>query len=516
MLLLGIGLIYLFGMFNHGLIPSMEPRFAEVLKEMLDSGQYLVPIKNGIPYVEYPPLYSWLGLAASYTGLPVEAAIRLPGYTAFLLWILWLARLQRLVMDLDWPDFALALAGASLPAALYHFFTAQSDSLLILGSLIAYVGFCRHRLSQDESSFSWELWLGVALASAAKGPVGIACTLPAMLIEILLAAFTTVNGQPQTSWWVKLHTGLKELRRMSWLRGLTLILLINSPWYLITGITQGSDFVRAVLIYQNFERFVTGFDHLQPWWYYLKTLLYDFFPASLLVPSGIFFAIRSVHQFPYRLALVWALWTLLFFSISASKQGKYLLPAAPAFLLLAFVALDALKGKPIARHAWLWWSRWSATLIIFWGLIIIAILPFYSDQITHSNGYKIIRETINKQPGRIIHFHWPRSLTLYNLGAPMDYVRSSREFYKRMGTGSITAGDYLLIRKQDLPLDSEDKNPLHFSPVPAKPYFEKVLEVQAKKEMLLYRVLDNAQEQKTPITPVPLPILWRDKKFDTD
>ena len=63
----------------------MEPRFAEVLKEMLDSGQYLVPIKNGIPYVEYPPLYSWLGLAASYARLSIEAAIRLPAYLAFLL-----------------------------------------------------------------------------------------------------------------------------------------------------------------------------------------------------------------------------------------------------------------------------------------------------------------------------------------------------------------------------------------------------------------------------------------------
>ena len=207
-----------------------------------------------------------------------------------------------------WPDYALALAGASLPAALYHFFVAQSDSLLILGTLIAYTGFSHHRLAPNETRLPWTLWLGVTLATAAKGPVGIACTLPAMFIEILLAF--TASGRTITGWLLKLHAGLGELGRMSWLRGIALVMLINSPWYIITSFTYGWEFVQAVIIYQNFERYLTGFDHLQPWWYYLKTLLYDFFPAALLVPSGIFFAIRGIHQFSYRLALVWALWTL--------------------------------------------------------------------------------------------------------------------------------------------------------------------------------------------------------------
>jgi len=513
-LLTGIGFIYLVAMFNHGLIPSMEPRFAEVLKEMLASGQYLVPIKNGVPYVEYPPLYSWLGLAASFTGLPIEAAIRLPSYAAFIIWILLLARLQRSMCP-GWPDYALALAGASLPAALYHFFTAQSDSLLILGTLIAFTGFSHHRLTPDASGFPWDLWLGVALATAAKGPVGIACTLPAMLIEVLLAGFTA-SKPVNTAWSHMFRAGISELQRMRWLQGLTLIILINSPWYIITGFTRGWDFVQAVLVYQNFERYLTGFDHIQPWWYYFKTLVYDFFPGSLLAPLGAVFALRNLQRFSYRLALIWGGWTLLFFSISASKQGKYLLPAAPAFLLLAFIAIENLNKQILANTIWSWWQRWSIALIILWGFVIIAVLPYYSHKIAHVEGYQTIREAIDKQPGNIIHFGWPRSLTLYELGAPMDYVRSSRELYSRISSENIRAGDYLLVRKRDLSLSAENEDPKLLAPVPVKPYFEKVLEVHAKDEMLLFRVMENAQAQQEPATKAPLPVLWRDKKFDTD
>ena len=58
-------LMYAFSMGNHPLIPSMEPRFAEVIREMMARGEYLIPIKNGVPYIEYPPLYYWLSLAGS-------------------------------------------------------------------------------------------------------------------------------------------------------------------------------------------------------------------------------------------------------------------------------------------------------------------------------------------------------------------------------------------------------------------------------------------------------------------
>jgi len=33
-------------LFNHGLVPSMEPRFAEVVREMIAANEYLIPLKT--------------------------------------------------------------------------------------------------------------------------------------------------------------------------------------------------------------------------------------------------------------------------------------------------------------------------------------------------------------------------------------------------------------------------------------------------------------------------------------
>src|SRR5882724_10335224 len=127
-LLLVLGALCLVSMFNHGPVPSMEPRFTEAVREMLARHQFLIPIKNGLPYIEYPPLYFWLSLAGAWFGLPLDAAVRL----------------QKELFP-TWPKWLLPLTGAALPAILYNFFIAQSDSLLILGTLIAFVGYIRIR-----------------------------------------------------------------------------------------------------------------------------------------------------------------------------------------------------------------------------------------------------------------------------------------------------------------------------------------------------------------------------------
>lgn len=511
-LLGGVGFVYLCAMFNHGPVPSMEPRFAEVVREMAQTGQFLMPIKNGIPYVEYPPLYAWLGLAGELAGLPTPAAVRLPGYAALLLWIWWLGRLQRQLFP-AWPSTMLPLVGAALPAILYHFFTAQSDSLLILGVLVAFTGFARLRQDQEFRRFPWEMWLGVTLATAAKGPVGLAVTLPIMGIEIIVAGATRNSSEGAA-----LRTfgrSLRELRRLSWLRGLGLVLALNLPWYVLTGVKEGWEFVQAVVIYQNFTRFLTGFDHLRPWWYYGKTLIYDLFPLSLLFPVGVYFAARRPNRFPLRLILIWSLFTLLFFSLSQSKQGKYILPAAPAIAALGLVGVQTLWSASGSRRLFQYLQRWAVGVLVVFGLAVIFALPFYAHEIGGVEGFRKIRDVRANAPGRIVAFRWPRSMTLYELGAPMDFVRSSRELYHRIGKGDIRAGDYLLADKRYLPRPSKTpKYPL--TPAPAPPYFELVLSVKAEKDMNLYRVLPGAADLPVPDTPTPPPVHWRDKRFDTD
>lgn len=513
-LLLALAVIYGVALFNHGPIPSMEPRFAEAVREMLARGDWLIPIKNGVPYIEYPPLYFWLGLIGRAAGLPLLAAIRLPGYIGFLLWVWWLARLQKQLFP-AWPRWLLALTGAALPAILYNFFTAQSDSLLILGTLIALSGYVRLRSDSARHGFPWELWLGVLLATAAKGPVGLAITLPVFAIEIVLTAFLEQSSAGERR---GLQTRLAWIWHEAWrlapLRGIALALVGIVPWYIAAGFIAGWEFVRAVLVYQNFYRFLVGFDHLQPWWLYFQSIWGDLFPLSLLFPFGIYFGIRHVREFRWRVLLVWALFTILFFSVSASKQSKYILPAAPAIALLGLASL-ALLFNP----RWRIWIRdslqgWAVAFIVFFGVLVIAWLPFHDRRIGGLAGFDQIKTAVAKEPGTLVSFQWPRPMTLYVLGAPMDYVRSSRELYTEIHSGKIRPGDYVLVDTKYLPASSQPDS-LKFLPAPQAPYFRKVLQVKAEDPMVLYRVLPGAGALPLPATPLPAPIYWWER-FDTD
>jgi len=505
---LGLAFVDANGLFNHELIPSMEPRFAEVITEMIRTGQFLIPIKNGVPYIEYPPLLYWLAIINVKLGLPVAAAIRLPCYISFIAWVLSLDRLQSLLWR-HWPARLMPFLGAAMPAILWHFFTAQTDSLLIVGVLISMVGFVQLRLGRNGTRFPWFLWLGIALATSAKGPVGLACTLPVMILEISLATLLAPKSNSSAlDFW-------SQLRQMAWFRGGALVGLTSIPWYVLAGLYHGWDFVSAVAFYQNFERYISGFDHSQPWWYYFVAIATGMLPLSLMVPFGLWFAVRRLGSLPERLIAVWAIFSFLFFTISASKQGKYILPAAPAFLALGIMGVDFIFSQSRDRVLKAL-KRWALALVALWGLLVVAALPFYSERIAHVGGYAVIREALTGQRGKLIHFGWPRSLTLYELGAPMRYVRSSRELYKEIRNGSISPGDYLLVAEALLPAPGHDDGANLLIPAPATPWFQLVLEVEAEKKMHLYKVMPGAGGLEPPATPEPQAINWRDAQFDTD
>jgi 4-amino-4-deoxy-L-arabinose transferase-like glycosyltransferase len=514
LLLLSLAVAFTLGLFNHGLVPSMEPRFAEVTREMLATGEWLVPIKNGRPYVEYPPFYYWLSMLLHLTGLPIVAAIRLPSYVAFFAWVYLLKRWQDLIAP-DLNPYAFAVAGAAMPLALFQFSIAQTDGLLVLGVMLSVYGYTRHKSASPPSGFPWLVWLGVALATSAKGPVGIACTLPVFVLDGAIAGLAAEGGSSGSGAWRSLAGMARQVLSIGWLRGMAMVLIVTVPWYVVTGLSMGWEFVQAVLTYQNFDRYLTGYSHSQPWWYYFKTIIYDFFPASLLIPAAVYFAARQLKRQHVRLALVWALYTLAFFSFSGSKQGKYMLPAAPAFVALSFVAIAELRQRSRV-DLWYWFKRWYVAIILLWVIVVTLILPFFSDQIGGRDGFVPIREQIAAEPGRLYHFQWPRSLTLYELGAPMPFLRSARELYRRIHDGEIVPGDYVLARKSDLGENATADSSARLIPYPNDSYFEEVLVTEIEKSVVLIRVIPGAATAEIPPTPNPPTLFWRDEMFDTD
>jgi 4-amino-4-deoxy-L-arabinose transferase-like glycosyltransferase len=497
--------ILFIAMFNHGPIPSMEPRYAEVVQEMIAQEDYLIPLKNGVPYLQYPPLNFWLGAAGKLLGLPIAAAVRLPCYLAFGIFIFWLVRLQRrLIPELD--KTLLPMLCVALPNVFYAFFIAQADPILILGVLIAFSGFVAFRQQPNSAKFPWELWSGVSLAVAAKGPVGGFITLPAMFLEMALAYFY-LNRDDKT---IGLRRWFAEFWRMAWLRGLGLILLVNAPWYIAVGIYRGWDLVNVLVVYQNFTRFIAGFGwHVKPWYYYSGSLIVDLFPISLLLPFTLYLAKKKLNDAAFRVAFIWFFWTLFFFTLSSSKQGKYLMPAAPAFAVLAIITINEF-WRHKAPVIFLWLKRWATAALVAVGIAVVAVLPLKNGELGAHDFLQQVKRTVAEKPGRIFVYLWPRANMLFELGSPLNYVRSSRELYARIAKGEIAAGDYLLVEPHDIKPDNHQQGD-QLNPAPGPLFFEQV----AAGKYHLYRVTAQASLQPIPPTPEPLPTQWYNK-FDID
>jgi 4-amino-4-deoxy-L-arabinose transferase-like glycosyltransferase len=511
-----LAVVYGISMFTHGLIPAEEPRFAEVVREMIARGSWWVPFKNGLPYVEYPPLYYWLSIVCRLAGLPLRAAIRMPGTVAYLLWVFWMGRWVKSAFPDVSPTLP-RLALAALPIALYNFFTAHTDSLLALGVLMAYTGYLRHRRGPG-TRFPWELWSGLAIATMAKGPVGLAITLPAMGLDLM--ASTPGLWTFSREAWRALWDGIRFLRP---LRGLVLSLGVLALWAVMAGLQSNWDFDRAFFIYQNFTRFLSGLDHEHGPFLYLKSLWGDFFPWAFLLPFGIVLAWRRRGEPAFRLALLWTLWTILFFSASVSKQSKYILPAAPAIVTLSLGAVGWVFGQR-ARVASRVGYGISAFLLVAAGFVALLVLPgwvFPGIVPTPGTmrGLPVLRGYLEHHPAPFVSYLYPAPPTIYALyplrRAPIPFVRSARALYAEVRSGRIAAGSYLIVYRNTLPVPGRNPTSVTLSPPPNPAYFTRVLSIPAQGGLILYRVRKRAQSMPLPITPIPPPWHWWDQ-FDTD
>src|SRR5699024_3099160 len=94
-------------------------------------------------------------------------------------------------------------------------------------------------------------------------------------------------------------------------------------------------------IHEHFLRYATTeADRVQPWWYFGVLLWVGFLPW---IGSGLVALLRPGFRWrggegafdPARMLWVYSVFVLVFFSLSDSKLAPYILPAYPAFALLA-------------------------------------------------------------------------------------------------------------------------------------------------------------------------------------
>jgi 4-amino-4-deoxy-L-arabinose transferase-like glycosyltransferase len=326
-----------------GLIEPTETRYAEIAREMLKSGDWLIPRLNGIPHFHKPPIAYWAA-ASGMALLGVNewgARLGMALAAAFVLWST--ARMARRNGTVLGPVF---LASSVLFFALAH----QLASDMFLAAAVA--GFYVAVLDPAARTRVWP-FVALGLGFMIKGPVVLMLT----VAPVLLAAAWARDGA--------------LARWLASVRGWIVFAVIALPWYILVLVrTRGlwTYFMQQ----QLWERYATT-THQRggPVYYFLAVVLVGMLPWTWAAGRGWWNAARGAtgRRDPTDAVLAsWVLLPLVFFSFSGSKLPAYVLPLFPGLAVLASSwATEARRGH---------WLRIGLAVFAILLALVAAATPF--------------------------------------------------------------------------------------------------------------------------------------------
>ncbi|MBP6622304.1 MAG: glycosyltransferase family 39 protein [Alcaligenes sp.] len=345
------------------LIPD-EGRYVGVALSMLESGDYLVPRLDGLPFFHKPPLHYWLtALSLKVLGVNFVGARLVPALMAALLIAGMHAFLKRHASQHHAGWTALILLSSPLLFGASHYANLDMTVAALISSCVLLGG---HAALQMEQGRPYRLALmglyaTAGLAFLAKGLIGI--LIPGGILVFWLVG----RGQ-----W-------RILLRLFSLTGLGVLLLVATPWMWAMQ-ARYPGFFDYYIVYQHFQRFLeTGFNNPQPFWFYFALMpvatlswtpfLFRRARGTGMQPDGLF-AVRA-------LMLSALLTVLLFFSIPSSKLVGYVLPAIGpwAFFLADTVIRQTQRDgeAKVARRAV--WSLAVGVLLCLVAVVTMVVRP---------------------------------------------------------------------------------------------------------------------------------------------
>lgn len=360
-LLIALGVaLFLPGLGANDLWNPDEPRYAEVAREMLQSGEYLVPHFNGQLYTQKPPFFFWtICLMATLFGRLDEWTVRLPSLLAGVLTLPLISGMGRRLFNRR-AGLLAALVFATCVNVSSQVRSAQIDAVLFAWVTLAMWAWVRAEREQ-KPAWIWLFWFAAGAATLAKGPVGL---LPPLLS--ILA-------------WIALTRDRAALRRLRLGWGLLVWASVVSAWLVPALLHAGREYFDAIIVRQNLQRFVDPWGHLRPWYYYLSILPTNFFPWFFFLPSAAVLAWRRLYQPAMRFGLTWSsCWvvvTLVFFSLSPGKRTVYILTMYPAMALLIGAGMDRLidGAAGLSRR----WLVWPSALLAAMTLAVAVAVPWW-------------------------------------------------------------------------------------------------------------------------------------------
>jgi 4-amino-4-deoxy-L-arabinose transferase-like glycosyltransferase len=294
-----------------------DARFALVAKHVVQSGHWLEIESNGGPALEHPPLFSWMEAVLFVPFGLSDALAKLPSALCGLgviLLVAWLGR--RLTGD----PFTGALAMFVMATSIYFIKYAARAMTDVPFTFFFLTAVCCWVLSEDDPRW-------VLAAGAFAGLAQLTRALMGVSIPLLFAADMLLNR-----------------RRRPWryiFGGLLAAFLPPIAWYAQWIYRFGAEFFVRHSMYMNQE--VTG-ALSPPWRRYTGAFEYIWMVSKSYwpwLPFTVAGAVAAIRRRDPKIALLipWVAVIYILCAITKSRVLRYMLPAYPAFAILAALGL---------------------------------------------------------------------------------------------------------------------------------------------------------------------------------
>ncbi len=378
-----------------------EGREGVVVNAILETGNYILPLRHAEVIPSKPPLFHWAtSFIVELTSKFDEFELRLTSALSALALVIYYY-----FFCLKYFEKSFALFSCLILLTTYGFVRMAADGrvdmLFYLLSTVAILVWVKAYYQnvfekKDLSLFPKKTYSIIAIfigfSILTKGPLG--AVLPLVVIAANLLYFQGLKG-------------LKTLINYRWIY----ILIIALPWYLLATFSGrgGGAFIQRQLIFENILRFVGAEGiTIKPWWFYLQQYWIQAAPWSfvllLLISKKAWrlFKLKilqkeNIMQFPstnkfadfiITVSTIWALTVFVFLSIAAGKRSAYLLLISVPVNIIISIYLYRLRlvlnifaeGKEaLVRKIYRCLLLvWGFVLILPGALIIISLSGIYS------------------------------------------------------------------------------------------------------------------------------------------
>jgi len=361
--------LYFFNLGRWDLWNPDEPRYGQVAREIVNGGDWVLMHNNGKMYTDKPPLFFWFIAFSSFLWQGFSSfSVRFPSaffgtltvlLTYFLGRRLYTSRsgiLSGLILATS-VEFAYLATRANIDATLTFFTTA---------SLFCFVQWCQWKEQGEKAPKDirrqsiYGFYIGMALATLTKGPVGFILPLLVSLIYLLA----------QRDW--------KKVKAMKLLPGMLLFAALVLAWYLPAVWKGGQVYLNETLFKHTINRYSEGWSHVRPFYYFFINFPAEFLPWFVLLPGAIGYGFsrkETEKRKAFLFCFIWFTVIFAFFTLSKGKRGLYLLPLYPAASLMIGMFLEDFFSNTLGRFSPKWITLPLGGLMITFFLSGIAI-PF--------------------------------------------------------------------------------------------------------------------------------------------